>query len=237
MKHFLQDLKNRQLVWQAGKPQTQSTPRVSSGYSQLDEYLEGGWPCHGVIQLQTEQSGIGELRLLLPALQELASQDKWQAWVQPPARLCPHSFEPDTLSRTLVVTPSNPKQSLWVSEQILTSGCFSAMVLWSKTLSPSQAKRLQLAARDSQTLAFVISPLPAQDTSLALSMRMRVGYWERGLTLHIFKRQHAWPLPAFNLDMSTRWPRLFSTVDATSVKTSPPADTGNILNFPPLSRN
>ena len=54
-----------------------------SGYTPLDELLPGGgWPHRGLIELLLQQNGIGEMRLLLPALQRLAGQRI--ALLQPP---------------------------------------------------------------------------------------------------------------------------------------------------------
>ena len=54
-----------------------------SGYPQLDELLPGGgWPRRGLIELLLQQNGIGEMRLLLPALQRFSGQRI--ALLQPP---------------------------------------------------------------------------------------------------------------------------------------------------------
>jgi len=231
----LKELKDRQLIWQAGTQHKTCPPCISSCYEQLDRQLQGGWPSAGVIQLLPEAGGIGELRLLLPALQELNTRDKLQAWVNPPGRLTPHNLTNDMRRQAIILTPGDSQQSLWVSEQILSSGCFSSLVLWHKDLSPSQARRLQLAARDSQTLAFIINPLSTATASLAVSMRLSLRTWQHGLHIEVFKRQGAWPLPAFPLDMSGHWPLLYeksNAPEALDASATHGAQASNVIAFP-----
>ena len=59
---------------------------ISTGFPALDDVLaDGGWPPAGLVELLSEDYGIGELRLLSPALATLSSvDDRCIAWVNPP---------------------------------------------------------------------------------------------------------------------------------------------------------
>ena len=63
--------------------QKQGTP---TGFSILDEQLSGsGWPTDGITELLYEHAGIGEIRLLAPALANLSQQKAgWILWISPP---------------------------------------------------------------------------------------------------------------------------------------------------------
>ena len=51
----------------------------------LDGQLPGGgWPDSGLVELLPNESGIGELRLLMPALAKLSREARWIAWIAPP---------------------------------------------------------------------------------------------------------------------------------------------------------
>ena len=77
MSALLQQLARRQLLWH-GNSQQAAYQAVSSGYPLLDQQLAGGFPSTGLIDIQTD-TGIGELRLLLPYLQQ--QQQHWQRLV------------------------------------------------------------------------------------------------------------------------------------------------------------
>jgi len=66
----LEDLKTQRVVWSASQSSQlacNAPSNVPSGFSMFDQKL-GGWPSSGLVELQPSASGIGELRLILPAL-------------------------------------------------------------------------------------------------------------------------------------------------------------------------
>jgi len=55
-------------LWR-GHNQSHVTPGLASGYEALDRHLPGGgWPQCSLTEILVEHYGIGELRLLMPAL-------------------------------------------------------------------------------------------------------------------------------------------------------------------------
>ena len=224
----LQELKNKQLVWFASQQKQKINQYLSTGYSVLDDALQGGWPASGVVEVNPESLGIGELRLLLPVFERLASAKPLQAWINPPACLTPHNLGATSLARTVVISCAQEKQQCWAFEQMLGSGCCSSLVFWTDSLSATQAKRLQLAAKDGGTLAFIISMAQRQNQSLPLSLRMSLNAHSQGLSIDIFKRQNAWPVAPFTLDLSLSWPQLFRRAKRFSEAPNP----DNVLPFP-----
>ncbi len=62
---------------------------LPTGFDRLDARTGGGWPRDTLVELLLPAPGIGEFRLLLPALQGLcvpepAAPRRWVAWIDPP---------------------------------------------------------------------------------------------------------------------------------------------------------
>lgn len=204
----LNSLKQRRLIWQARAQLNDEHECIASGYPEFDQAL-GGWPSRGLIELQLERYGLGELRLILPALKRLSSTRPFQVWVAPPALLLPHNLDARALSRQIIVRPTDAKQQCWVLEQLVSSACCSAVVCWMEHLSAPQAKRLQVLARENGTPVFIIRNMAASTESLPISLRLSLHAQELGLRVDVRKRQNAWPVAPFKLDLSGADPQLF----------------------------
>ena len=76
-------------VWR-GNEACSARPTLTTGFAPLDRYLPGGgWPVGALIEVFVDRYGIGELRLLIPALRALTgdqttSAKKWLVWISPP---------------------------------------------------------------------------------------------------------------------------------------------------------
>lgn len=232
----IESLKRRRLVWSAahGHGSLSGGHYLESTYAELDQAL-GGWPVSGLVELQTEAMGIGELRLVLPALAALAEGEhshKLQVWLGAPSQLMPQGLGEAFGQQLIVLNESRHEMKLWALEQLFGSGACSAIVFWVDDLKPAQAKRLQIAAKESNTLGFMLSYCSAQSVSLPISLRMQVSLSENGLMLNVFKRQHAFPLQPFEVNLQQRFPELFEQ----KIRSAVHAYQHNILTFPkPLS--
>src|SRR5260221_7028215 len=122
----LETILQRHPVWRGGTL-AKNVAALPTGFPSLDAELPGGgWPRQGLTELLTDEAGIGELELVLPALAALASARNPSVWIGPPP--LPHSpplpaARPD-LTHLLLVTPANPPDALWAPEQAVRSrGC------------------------------------------------------------------------------------------------------------------
>src|SRR5690606_23593794 len=71
-------------LWRATQLARSATRGVATGYAALSAQLPGGgWPAGALIELLLPHAGIGEIRLLQPALAQL-DRDHPIALVQPP---------------------------------------------------------------------------------------------------------------------------------------------------------
>jgi hypothetical protein len=193
-------------LWR-GHSQTHAKAGLASGYEQLDRHLPGGgWPQEALTEILVEQYGIGELRLLMPALASLsvadrtadrmnASEPGWIAWIAPPLQPYPPALQQSgiNLSRMLVVRPKNSSEILWSAEQALSSGTCAAVLLWPDTLDDQASRRLQLAAEKGQSWAIAFRPLSARTEPSAAALRVALHSGEQGTRLSILKSRGGHP--------------------------------------------
>jgi protein ImuA len=164
---------------------------VRSGFFELDRELPaGGWPKRALTELLMRQPGIGEIRLMAPALAAIQQGERGRHGSQaptarpvmffdPPAPLCAQALNDLGLdaSELLVVQARTPvlpgTDSLWALEQALKSGHVGAVLAWlPPRLAPERLRRLQLAASAHDGPAFVVREWAAQHRPSASPLRL-----------------------------------------------------------------
>jgi len=191
-------------VWR-GRDQAGQKAGLASGYPELDRHLPGGgWPSASLTEILTTQYGIGELRLLMPALSVLSretppqqdfSEPGWIAWVAPPFQPYPPALQQRglDLSRMLIVRPKNVGEILWSAEQALSSGTCAAVLLWPEMLDDQGSRRLQLAAEKGRSWAIAFRPLAARREPSAAALRLELHSSAQGTRVHILKSRGGHP--------------------------------------------
>jgi hypothetical protein len=161
-----------------------------SGFSELDDVLPaGGWAVGTLVELMPLATGIGEFRLLLPALARMTHIDQHVALISPPhipfaPALLQHRIK---LERLLVINAPSAEDTLWAFEQTLRCKSFGAAVAWPSTVKDREIRRLQLAAEAGRSIGFVYrSPSAALESSPA-AVRLRLQASEAGLSIDILK--------------------------------------------------
>lgn len=207
MYELIEHLKQKQWLWQANQA-PESQDYYSTGYSLLDQKLEGGFPKHGVVELQSSQ-GIGELRLLLPHLKQ-TSHERLAVFIQPPGYLCAQHLSTQEMdcNKMLLIYPKSQKEALWAAEQCLKSGACRNVLLWAADLEVHQARRLQVASETGNCLSFIFKTEQKSLFSLPVSLSMTLHPHSLGLEITITKRKGGWPHGSFVLDMHHYWPSL-----------------------------
>ncbi|MDD1783193.1 translesion DNA synthesis-associated protein ImuA [Enterovibrio sp. ZSDZ35] len=182
-------------IWTANRlyqPQTHCRP---SGHALLDEKLDGGWPESGVVELQLPCFGIGELRLVLPAIARALEDSELTVFATPPGEINPIALCQAGLNlEKVVILDTSTSSSLWCVEQALKSGCCRSAVLWGEALSVTQARRLQLAAAENDCLLFMITHQQSVQ-GLPVSCRLAITPVEEGLSIRVVKRRGLPVLP------------------------------------------
>jgi len=211
----LEKLLENPRVWR-GSSQLDSRPGLASGYPKLDRCLPGGgWPLEALTEILIGQYGIGELRLLMPALAQLSSEEThaphgdsgdyaepgWIAWVAPPFQPYAPALQQCgiDLSRMLIVRPKDDSELLWSAEQALSSGTCAAVLLWPDKLDDQASRRLQLAAEKGHSWAIAFRPLAARQQPSAAALRLELQSTERGTRVHILKSRGGRPTVLDNL--------------------------------------
>ena len=177
-------------LWRASQLAHSNARCIETGYPTLSSQLPGGgWPTGTLIDLLPQQCGIGELRLLRPALLTVAKRRI--VLLQPPhapqaLALAAMGLSP---SQLIWIRSSRSTDALWAAEQVLRSGSCGALLFWQSHARGETLRRLHLAAQSGETLFFMLRPLAAaQDSSpapLRLSLRPAVG----GLDIGFIKRR------------------------------------------------
>jgi protein ImuA len=155
-------------VWRADRLAcVESAPAWSTGQPALDAELPGGgWPATGLTELLLSAAGIGELRLLAPALRAV---DGDLLWVAPPARPYAPALQALGLARLVCLTPGCATDAAWAAEQALRAGCCAAVLWWGEAPLP-MLRRLHLAA--TACPLFALRPWAAQQHSSPAPLRL-----------------------------------------------------------------
>jgi len=187
----LAELLHHPALWRgAGAGASETIP---TGFHALDTRLPGGgWPRNTLIELLVPAAGVGEVRLLLPALRRLAAmgaEPRWIAWLAPPhlpyaPALADAGLDP---TRMLVVRPRAGLDRLWAMEQALRSGACAAVLGWTGEAQGTMLRRLKLAAEEGATSAFLLRPALHRHDPSPAALRLALSARDCALDVEILK--------------------------------------------------
>jgi protein ImuA len=178
-------------IWRADQMGSWQATAATTGYQQLDQELPNqGWPRSALIELLLQQPGIGEMRLLKPALEIIARQRR-VALVQPPylpqaAAWFGWGMAPEQL---LWIQTRRTADALWSAEQILQNGSCGALLFWQPQMRSEALRRLHLAAQASDTVFWMFRPLAAAQDSSPAPLRLALRPAPAGVAIDIVKRR------------------------------------------------
>ncbi|MCY0916220.1 translesion DNA synthesis-associated protein ImuA [Massilia antarctica] len=177
-------------LWRASQLARSAARCVDTGHPALSNQLPGGgWPMGVLIDLLVQQAGIGEVRLLAPALVQVAKRRV--VLLQPP-------HAPQTLalaglglaaSEVLWVKSKSGPDALWAAEQILRSASCAALLFWSSHVRPESLRRLNLAAQAGETLFFMMRPIAAAQDASPAPLRLSLRPARGGIDVGFVKRR------------------------------------------------
>jgi protein ImuA len=178
-------------IWRADQMGSCQAAVTATGYPGLDRELpNGGWPSSTLIELLLQQSGIGEMRLLKPALcvigrhrrivmvqpPHLPQAAAWSAWGLP-------------ADRFLWLKTARTADALWSAEQILRNGSCGALLFWQPQVRTEALRRLHLAAQASTTMFWMLRPLSASEHASPAPLRLALRPAPAGVAVDIVKRR------------------------------------------------
>ncbi|BBU33444.1 hypothetical protein BTHE68_71780 (plasmid) [Burkholderia sp. THE68] len=190
-------------LWRGSQLGRAAGRTVDTGYAALSEQLRGGgWPIGALTELLVQQPGIGEVRLLQPALAKVAKRPI--VLLKPPHTpnalgLSYIGVPPDKIMRLNVGTSAD---ALWAAEQILKTNTCGALLLWQQHMRAEALRRLSLCVQASEMLLFVLRPLAAQQDASPASLRLAVRPAAEGVSIDIVKRKG--PLGIEPFDVAVR---------------------------------
>jgi protein ImuA len=177
-------------LWRASQLGRANTKCIDTGYSALSRHLPGGgWPAGTLTEFMLQQSGIGELRLLAPALSKVAGRRV--VMIEPPhppqaLALAALGMSPGSV---VWVRSKTTADTLWAAEQVLRSGSCGALLLWQPHVRPESLRRLHLAAQAGETLCFMFRPIAAAQDASASPLRLSLRPAAGGLDVGFVKRR------------------------------------------------
>jgi len=169
-------------------------PSVPTGFAALDAELPGGgWPVGALAELLPAHDGIGELRILGPALARLARDGRRLAWIAPPYLPYAPALAAAgiALERVLIVRTRSARDALWAAEQALQSAACGAVLAWPGAAKYAALRRLQLAAEGARALAVLFRPPAAAGEASPAALRLALDTVAGGIAVRILKRRGA----------------------------------------------
>jgi protein ImuA len=187
-------------LWRASQLARSHTRCVDTGFPSLSNQLPGGgWPVSTMVDLLLKQNGIGEMRLLAPALRTVA--ERRVVLLQPP-------HAPQALALAALGLPpasviwlraERTGDMMWAAEQVLRSGSCGALLFWPDQVGSGSARyrpvrsdnlrRLHLAAQAGETLFFMMRPLASATDSSPAPLRLSLEPARGGINVGFLKRQ------------------------------------------------
>jgi protein ImuA len=177
-------------LWRAHRIDGNARAAASpSGFGALDAELPGGgWPHRVLTELLLPHPGLGELRLLAPALARIAGVGRSVMLFDPPAALSGWALAQlgvATEQLFIVYGRDGPRGSsarrrlppgadlLWALEQALKSGHVGAVLAWlPQRLRADALRRLQLAAQSHDGPAFLFREIESRLKPSAAPLRL-----------------------------------------------------------------
>jgi len=213
---------------------------VATGFARLDAELPGGgWPRRALAELLLPHAGVGEIRLLAPALVVAQCAGRLVMFFDPPAALAAAAlaslgFDVEALlivhTRARVVPGSD---SLWALEQALKSGHVGAIVAWlPPRLRGDRLRRLQLAAHQHDGPAFVMreAAVAGRPTASPLRLGLQPGGADR-LQVRVLKRRG----PPLEASLSLELPTVLSAAarrrSGSASERAPALHVATFVNF------
>ncbi len=183
-------------IWQASAS-SQQTHGLDTGYPALNKDLhQGGWPPGAVIELLSDEFGIGELNVLLPTLVQCARQNQKLVFVSPPYMPYAPAFRDTGIppEQVVVIQTRSAIEQLWAVEQLLRGDVAGAVLCWLAhgAANHHQLRKLQLAAQASRGMAVLFRPARSAAEASPAALRITLSPTPVACRLHILKQRGGW---------------------------------------------
>ena len=184
-------------VWRIGQMPVSTGSVIKTGFTSLDGVLpSNGWDQGALSEILSNEQGIGELSVLIPALRQIAQQGQDIVLVAPPYIPFPHAWESHGIAlKHVVIVRADGKDLLWAIEQAARAGTCGMVVGWTETcrkqLNYQALRRLHVAADAGGTTLVLYRPANAASDASAAPTRIIATAIQGELQLQIIKRRAA----------------------------------------------
>ncbi|GAB7547824.1 translesion DNA synthesis-associated protein ImuA [Cupriavidus sp. 8B] len=235
-------------LWRAGQlghlGRAGSVPALPTGHDALSAELPGGgWPVGALTELLLADPGVGELRLLRPALLALAAAQRRLALIGPPYlpnAMCLAEWGLPARQLYWVRPPAGASRAaaqadvLWAAEQVLRSQAFGGVMVWLPTARPEALRRLQVLAQAGDGVVWACRPASVLRESSPAVLRLLLSP-ARGNAVSIGFHKRRGPVRDTPLVLSLG--EMMAVPDrAPSLPLSSPALVAPVPSYSPVSR-
>lgn len=191
-------------IWRGNQYAKVSVESLPTGFDELDALLPGsGWPRAALTELLSGQQGIGELRLLAPALARVSKGEGWLVLVSPPHLPYAPAFESlgVELSRLIVVHTKSDAEALWATERCMRSPACAAVLAWPRSHEERAIRRLQLAIEQGKGLGVIFGSTRNAAQPSPAPLRVQLTGARHRLEVQILKRRGGGWAPSLSLEL------------------------------------
>jgi cell division inhibitor SulA len=197
-------------LWRGGDcaPEPAALP---TGHPGLDAVLPGGgWPSQALAEVLLAREGIGELRLVLPALARLTRAGRQVVWIAPPYRPYAPALAAAgvDLARLVLVRCRDAAESLWAFDQALRAPECGAAFAWLSERDERKLHRLAVAAREGRTFGVLWRRPGVTAQAVSAPLRLGLASGDGMLEVRVLKRRGGEVAAPVRIDVARRWSTL-----------------------------
>lgn len=163
---------------------------VDTGYAALSAELPGGgWPLGSLTELLVQQPGIGEIRLVRPALAAVSKRPVVLLQAPHVPNALAFSYLGLPLDKLMLLRAPKTADALWCAERVLHARSCGALLFWQQHIRSEALRRLHLAAQATETLLILIRPLASAPDASPATLRLGVRPANGGIVVDVIKRR------------------------------------------------
>jgi hypothetical protein len=181
-------LSKHHLVWQGNTADGKGSG-VSTGFAELDQALPTrGWPEAALTEIAVPYWGLGELRLLLPAMVHLNRQKRRIVWIAPPyLPYAPALARAGLDLQYVMVVDTQSGNVSWAMERLSSTRSCGMVLAWPTRLSEVEARRLQLAAETGGGIGIVLRAEDTRWRASSAALRLKIEPLDGEIAINILK--------------------------------------------------
>lgn len=206
MSELIDQLKQQAHLWQGREQVAPGRQGIATGYPELDRQLSGqGWPRGALTEILLAGPGIGELRLVVPMLQQLTESGQTVVWISPPyTPYAPALARAGiVLDNLVVVRCQDAKDQLWSLEQALRNPACALVMGWPTQLRQADTRRLQLAAEAGGGTGILFRSAASSLNSSPAHLRLLLSAAAGSLHVELLKQRGSFAQASLTLPLGT----------------------------------